>query len=230
MIRRSALVVAALLAVLPALASAQETGTRLGPHNRAKPSANLSLSEADRSRKMMLDYARCLIGVDEQGVRAMTTSFPESQDYARRARRISTDACVADGMMTFNANILRASLFTAFYLREFGRAPAPLAATPIDFKADAAGQNADEANRYVVMRQFAECVVRADPAASRAVVLGPIGSAAEDEAFRAIAPQLAPCLPQGSSIKAGRTVLSGLIAEVLYRLATTTPTASAGKS
>ncbi|ATE63141.1 hypothetical protein [Rhizorhabdus dicambivorans] len=223
--------IAGALALSPALAAAQDTGTRINRYPKAWQSNDIAMSEGDRARQTMLDYARCLIRSNETRVRAFATVFPDTLDYQSRAKRLSTDECIGDGILSFNTGILRASVYTALYLQDFGRSAPALSATPIDYKADTTGQDPARANQYVVLREFAECVVRAAPAESRAVVIGPIGSKAEDEAFRALAPSLGPCLPQGSSIKAGRTMLSGLLAEALYRLsAAPSQASSAGMS
>ena len=212
------ILLAILVALGPVAARAQDTGTRINRYPKAYSSADIALSDRDRSRQTMLDYARCLIRSNNVRVRAFVADFPETLKYQQRAKQMSTDECIGDGILGFNTGILRASLYSALYIDQFGRAPAPLATTPIDYAKDAAGQEAEAANRYVVMRQFAECVVRADPAAARETVIAPIGSVREDAAYTALAPRLGPCLPQGSNIRFGRTALSGLLAEVLYRL------------
>lgn len=217
------LALAGLIACGPVAASAQDTGTRVNRYPKAYESNDIALSDRDRSRQTMLDYARCLIRSNGVRVRAFVADFPETLKYQQRAKQMSTDACIGDGILGFNPGILRASLYTALYIDGFGRAAGPLAGEPIDYRHDAAGQDADAANRYVVMRRFAECVVRADPAAARETVVAPIGSGREDAAYAALAPHLGPCLPQGSNIRFGRTALSGLLAEVLYRLSTTAP-------
>lgn len=217
------ILLAGLVALGPVAASAQDTGTRINRYPQAFNSSDIALSERDRSRQTMLDYARCLIRSNGVRVRAFVADFPETLKYQQRAKQMSTDACIGDGILGFNPGILRASLYTALYIDQFGRAASPLPATPLDYALDTTGQNADAANRYVVMRQFAECVVRADPAAARETVVAPIGSGREDAAYAALGDKLAPCLPQGSNIRFGRTALSGLLAEVLYRLSTTAP-------
>jgi hypothetical protein len=66
---------------------------------------------------------------------------------------------------------------------------------------------------------LAECSVRRDPAAAKALLVAPIGTPEEDSAFKALAPAMSHCIPTGKQVRLNRTVTKGSIALNYYRLA-----------
>lgn len=71
----------------------------------------------------------------------------------------------------------------------------------------------------IAFSQFGECVARADPVGSYALLGTEPTSPAEGAAIQALMPALAGCLDQGEQFDANRTNIRGIIAVNLYRLA-----------
>lgn len=63
------------------------------------------------------------------------------------------------------------------------------------------------------------CVARANPAAAKALLETPPGTARENAAFRAVVPLLGPCVPAGATLIFKKTVIRGSIAIALYNSA-----------
>lgn len=186
----------------------------------ADPAANKEMSEVDRGRITMINFAGCLIKYDRRAAMSFLTVFPGTPEFRDRAVRLAKPICLKGGALKFNEQHLRGSLFVQLYAEKFGQSAPPLRAEPINYVTDIAGQDTAKASAYVASRQFVECVARAAPTESRDVVMARIGSSQDDASFKAITPFLGPCLLAGAEVKLSRPALSGLMAEVLYRLST----------
>lgn len=71
---------------------------------------------------------------------------------------------------------------------------------------------------FSVLSLYGECVVRANPAAARALLMADPESPAEAAQFAAIRNSLAACLPEGMTLSFGKLPLRGTIAVNYYRL------------
>jgi len=71
---------------------------------------------------------------------------------------------------------------------------------------------------FAPLQMIGECAVRSNPGGTRAVIEAPVGSPAENEAYRTVIPSLKACLPANNTYKFSRTVLEGLFAEAIYNL------------
>ena len=192
------------------------------------------MSKADRARLVMLEFGQCTVRYNLPGARKVSLLFPWTPEFVQQAKKISESECLlgegAVAELRSSPNLMRGAIYQAFYLDRFRRAAPQLAAGPLDLSAETAGQDQGRVQLYVALRRFGECVVRAAPAESRAVLLAPIGTKEEAAAYQALAPNLGPCLQQGQSVTFSKSMLGGLIAEVAYRLSTQAPSASvAGK-
>ena len=74
---------------------------------------------------------------------------------------------------------------------------------------------AERAQAQAVMRGFAQCVVRGDPASAKAVMMTTAGSAEERAIFMKMASSRARCLPKGQLRMKGNW-MRGALAEQLY--------------
>lgn len=68
---------------------------------------------------------------------------------------------------------------------------------------------------------YGECVVRADPARAKALLLAEPESAAEREGFKALQPAFSQCMPEEKTMTLDKSVLRGVVAVNYYRLAMT---------
>lgn len=205
----------ALLAT-PQTASAEQ---RSGTHIDTPPPAEISqgLSPADNARATMLAFGACVVQSRRAGVERALAISPLDDRYKRELRNLATNDCLRAGEIRFDFLLMRGSLFAALYRIDFRAGPGALAAEPIDFAADLHGADSGDARDYLGLHQFADCVVRADPAAARALVMAPVAGRTEATAFATLGPRFSACIQQGQNIRFTRIVLTSLIAEALYR-------------
>lgn len=175
-----------------------------------------SLSPADKARVTLNAYAACLATHDRAQVARYLATPPDSSAAAAASHGLAAAQCLRYGDLGYADEQLRGALYIAL-VRDGVARSAPATLSAVDYTTGAGAENADAAARAVALRQFADCVVRADPVASRNAVTSPVGSDAERAAYRALSPVYAGCMTQGSTARLNRTVLSGLLAETLYR-------------
>ena len=72
---------------------------------------------------------------------------------------------------------------------------------------------------FSYLSRYGECVVRADPAGSRALLAAKPETPEEASRFAALRLALATCLPEGHTLEFGKLALRGTIAVNYYRLA-----------
>ncbi|MBX3564675.1 MAG: hypothetical protein KF730_08880 [Sphingomonas sp.] len=116
--------------------------------------------------------------------------------------------------LTTNPISFRGQLFKAMVLRDFARKPAAFGPTALTMT----GDNSD-------LFQFANCVIRRDPAASMTLFKANAGTAAEATAFGAIKPYLDEC-GAGRRVSIDKGTLIGFMAEAYYREASASSASS----
>jgi hypothetical protein len=72
---------------------------------------------------------------------------------------------------------------------------------------------------YAFLSHYGECIVRADTAGAKALLLATPDSADEAARFAALGPSLSRCLPEGTTLRFGKVTLRGSVAINYYRLA-----------
>jgi hypothetical protein len=188
---------------------------------RARPATfynDPSKSRDDTVRAFMVDYAKCAYELDKRGAEKLMDMIPGTSAYAQMAKRVAANQCMAVGDIKFQHSSLQGALYAHRYRAEFGSRVPTLNTEPIDYAKLAASAEAPWAARYVAYRKLAQCVVRADPIAARALVMGPVGGAAEAGAVQAISASLGSCLEKGATLALTKDRLVGIVAEALYRL------------
>lgn len=126
------------------------------------------------------------------------------------------------GTLRFREHLFRGGLYEALYRSRFRTPPPGFAALPpLAYRwTDARGATGSRA----VSREraaFGECVVRAGPAESHALLQTEVTRDAEQAAFAALLPHFSACVPAGASLRFSRPVLRGIVAEALYELSVT---------
>lgn len=210
-------------------AAAQELGTRLGPRGTPAVIAKGGMTTSDTARLAIVDFATCVL--QRERARAMTTlaAFPDRAGY-EGLRKLGRNGCLSQGTLEFDLTLFRGALFTALYRERFGAKLPVLPEASANFREGAPDPLDDISGQAIALREFGECVVRRDPGVVHSIVTAKIGSAEEDALYKALVPHLGPCLNAGLQVKFSKTVLSGLLAEVLYRdAASGSTTPSAGK-
>ncbi len=186
--------------------------------------------QARHARRVLAGGAQCLLSDRPSNVRAFLKMFPQSKDAARSATYLNQGDCVdgASGgqQMNFGPTMLRGAIYKAMYVRDFaGKAP-EMGSAP-DYTVDARGQDAAAVKNYVADRQFAACVIRAKPDLARAYVLAEPEGNAEFDALKALQPTIEDCTSSDRDAPMTRSTISGLVSEVLYRMATSDRAANA---
>jgi hypothetical protein len=80
-------------------------------------------------------------------------------------------------------------------------------------------QDYQDKEAFTYLSQYGECVVRADPADARALLLAKPESDGEKASFAALNGALGNCLEEGRTMALGKVALRGTIAVNYYRLA-----------
>lgn len=213
--RRILTLMAATAILAPVLASAQETNSRVRRFTEAKIPDTARLSEAEKAQRTMDAYGDCVL--DHSAKRAAQYIVTVPGDASDKlAHGLAINECMYLGRLVFSDSVLRGALYRALYRRNFEKAPVALKAEPIDYMADFQGQ--PDRSQYVALRQFSECVVRANPAASRELTLALAGTQRAKTAFAMLMPAFGPCVPQGNNVSFSKSMIAGLIGESLYRL------------
>lgn len=154
--------------------------------------------------------------------------------------------------MGFTGDLYRYALADALVNRELAAQPAPdLAAVPklvhheageppqaVDAKGrklgkrklEAAQERYGHAVAFAFLSRYGECVVRADTAGAKALLLTTPDSAEEASGFTALRPAMARCLPEGQTLRSGKVALRGSIAVNYYRLAHLARTSAGARS
>jgi len=208
-----ALAACAALAATPAYG---QSGSRLAPVPPRTPS---NYSTEDGIRLLVSEFAECVISHDRKHVDSYLATPPESAQSDRLWPTIAKSSCLSIGALTLTDAGFRGAAYGRLYKSDFGKkGPTDFSAVaPIDYR-----QGLDPGvaqNRInVAARIFADCVARADPADSKALVLSRIASDDEAAAFDRLQPASRNCLNQGISVTFSKAALRALMGEALYRL------------
>lgn len=186
------------------------------------------MSNIDKGRAAVFDFAKCLYESDKAGSRQVLSSGP-GKSLQAAVTSFADGRCWLRGFVSFRPTTLQGAVFTTAYRAEFRNDVPALPAEPIDYAVAAGSVDNAVAARYVALRKFGDCVVRADVEAARRVVLADIASSAEAKAFSELSPQLSACITVGQSVTLTKDLVKSTIAEVLYRNATQSALAKVGR-
>jgi hypothetical protein len=189
------------------------------------------------SRAVMAEFAGCVVR-RKHDVAAEVVLDPSQQLGSEDNKGLFISDCMPSGArMRAKAAQMRYGLAEALVLADVKAAPddlsqvAPLQHPPfVDASMPAAVAAdpervarwqafAEAAQSYANLAPIGECVVRADPARSLALLQTEVESDAEKTAVGALAPVLPGCVKKGEQLAINRFNLRGTIALNLYRLA-----------
>ena len=221
-----------LLLTIAALAGAAQgrevSGVRAGPTVVERSVASPS---QDVSRAVLAEFSRCIVR-RKHDIAARVVLDPAASLGRERAEGLFISDCMPPrSRMRVNATQMRYGLAEALTIADaktlsfdFANV-APLAhpssASPASFAAEQAA--------LAAASPFGECVVRAAPAQSLAVLRTRVGSPEESAAMESLFPLLGTCLGKGKEMRLNRFVMRGTLALNLYRLARAPRVAAAGK-
>lgn len=240
------LVSAAAMLAAASPASAQRgdvIGTRAGPIlvDRTVDARNAGLSRA-----VMAEFARCIVRRKHDAA-ARVVLDPAADLGAERERGLFISDCMPSRTrMRAKAMQMRYGLAEALVVADLKQVAASFADVaplqhhpfvdrpmPAEVAADPerlAGWNAfaEAATAYAALSPYGECIVRADPAGSVALLRTPLDGDEEKAAIAALAPALSNCVVKGQKLAINRFNLRGTVALNLYRLAKAPRVAPAG--
>jgi hypothetical protein len=197
----------------------------------AKTSPAQKSKENDAARLSMRDFAECLVrsryGSRVRNIDAFLAMSPFAPDVDAAAGKFATPDCLKSrdafsyiAKLQMKAQLLRGALFRARFINAFKARPLPASFAAHDVKAR---WHVPTNDPFAPLQAIGECVVRGNPAGTRAVIEAPVGSSAEDAAYKHVIPTLQQCMPAGGTFTFSRTVLEGLFAESLYNLSVSQP-------
>jgi hypothetical protein len=198
------------------------------------------------TRALMHAYAKCVVDRKPAKASEAILANVDSGTIVRRYGMLINGECLArearDSVkMSFSGDLYHYALAEALVNRELGDLTLPdLSGLPRlshrepgeePREVTAAGKKLskrkfEEARNgyaksvaYSFLSKYGECVVRLNPAGAKALLLTAADSQDETARFAALRPALASCMPEGNTIRFGRTALRGSIAINYYRLA-----------
>jgi hypothetical protein len=192
-----------------------DTGSMFSHNSRARIPEGKTL-RGEKARPIIDEFGACIVNRFRMRALRAVSTLPESFAGARAISDVSVDECVEQGEMKMNEAVIRASLYRALYVADYRRIAPQVRPIIIDFTQGQVGLTG-QAKMGVTLRQFADCVVRSNAAAVRTLVLAPSGTPSESAAMGAVGPYLGQCLTPGSRMEFTKSILFGLLSEVLYR-------------
>jgi len=189
------------------------------------------------SRAVMAEFAGCVVRRKHDAAAKVVLDPSQAFGSEENEGLFISDCMPSGSRMRAKAAQMRYGLAEALVLADVQAAPADLAQVaplqhlpfvdrpmPAEVAADparVAGWQAfaEAAQAYAALAPLGECVVRANPAGSLALVRTKVESEAEKLALGALAPSLPGCVTKGQKLSINRFNLRGTIALNLYRLA-----------
>src|SRR3954470_10579322 len=213
---------------------------------QAFPSDGESDYSPKEVRTLMYAYAKCVVGREPRRASEALLANIDNATFIKYYGRLIIGECLVRethvaSRMTFKGDLYRYALADALVKRELATHPVPdLSAVPRlshrepgpeprPFNAkgkklsareyDEALKNYRQNVTFSFLSKYGECVVRAAPAESRALLATVPDSVEETSRFGALQPALATCMPEGHTVRFGRVALRGSLAINYYRLA-----------
>ena len=213
-----ALISASLVTAASATAAPQKLERDTGSNSPEAPRARIpngAGKDPTIARKVVADFARCVVDRNAKEIHR-AFSLPPGRNYWRTMSVIATNQCLAEGQMSIPQSVMRGAIFAELFRRFTRDSVRLVAVAPIDFS-QAVEKDDQPGRTQRAKMQLAACIVRTDRMNSTAVVLEPTGSSTQEAAFKALAPSIGPCVSEGEQMTISKSILEGILAEVLYR-------------
>lgn len=204
-----------------------ETGTRIPTPTPVTISDRTGLSDADRARIALVAFGECTVARSPKLAQELVTTPADEAAVDKVLARMATPDCLREGEMRMSGMLMRGAVFVGLYRSAYGRARPAISNEPTDFSKEVSNVAKPSARQHMILREFGDCIVRAAPEQSRALLLAVPASKAEQAAFGEIVPKLGPCLVAGNNVTFSKITLTGVVGEALYRLASRSSAASA---
>ena len=196
------------------------TGSNIPVPKRGRIPDSVSYSEADRGRIAAAGVARCIVDSAPDKVKT-ALSLPFGKELNKTLAALAAEDCLSTGEVHYSATLFRGALFAELWRRRVaaeakGQSWGP-ALDAYDPSLPVAADADPATKQQLGLLWFADCIVKRDRAAANDVVVRPIASKEQAEAYTRLIPNLSPCLLQGQEVKFSKPVLEGVLAAVLYR-------------
>lgn len=225
--RRGLIAIALGLASLSVGAQAQtetDTGSLIPVPKRARIQEDAK-DQVDAARVTASDFARCVVARNPKGV-ARAIGLPPGPAASTAMTALATSECLDSGEMTIPQRLMRGAIFVELYRVRESKKVNIAPPQPLDLDNPILPEFQQDRMRYALL-YFGGCVVKRDERDARGIVLLKTASPAQNDAFKAILPNLGPCLVSGQKIAFSKSIIEGILAEVLYR-GTVGPATGAG--
>lgn len=221
MTRWSVLIGMMAVAVLPWGSAAE--GQKAPPTGSVIPRSGPATLEPGRDHggealDTMRAYGMCAAR-DHLRIKKLLAALPESKDEYKAAGWAATNACINNGVLSFNARLLRGVSAESLVTEMNGADPRTWAKMPtFDVPSADMLKAAEPAQRTAVaLVLFGQCVATADMADVGALLATDPDSQAETDAFQKLQTAFGPCATKGVSFSLNRFQLRGYLAEGAYR-------------
>jgi hypothetical protein len=203
--------------------------------------------DSKETREIQAKFGECAVKKNPASARRMVLDVNLSDPaWTRTFERVADRHCLVGKIpahnwvrMTFPLDTMRYLLADALVRREFHSAVPPSIANAAPLEQPTFGQPRFQfhVSKYKVGRsdqqrasqevrlglifvtQFGECVARAHPGKSHALLMTQPASVEEGTVFQQLTPEFAACLPSGQKLEFNKATLRGTIAMNFYRLA-----------
>jgi hypothetical protein len=207
------------------------------------------------TRALTYAYAKCVVGREPRWASAALLADVDNATFLEKYHRLIIGACLvrethAAAQMRFKGDLYRYALADALVRRELASEPVPNLANvppishrepgpaplPVDEKGSKLSQQRyeealkghDAQVAFNFLARYGDCVVRAAPAQTKALLLTKPDSPEETVQFGGLGPALGNCMPEGHTLRFGRVALRGTLAINYYRLAHAARAAATG--
>jgi hypothetical protein len=211
----------------------------------ASPAAEKSDMSPHQTRLMIRTYGDCVVKKQHRRAAEAIAANADNSTLMRKYPQLIDGTCVplppgTTVRVKFEGDQYRYALADALVRSDFAAAAVPSfdAVPRLDHETPKEPSRTDSRGRplspgkyqgalqayqkqqaFALVSLYGECVVRADPAAARALLATDPESSAEMAQLTAMHEALATCLPEGTTVSFDKLVLRGTIAVNYYRLA-----------
>ncbi|MHA6770231.1 hypothetical protein [Sphingobium ummariense] len=194
-----------------------ETGSHVERPRPARIPEAKNLSDADRGRIAAAEFADCMTARRKSSAVAYLAMPYGSRESVRALARMADNVCLSSGQLKMPPALVRGAVFRSMYKWTFGDKAPALGQTPPDYASYIADSMDAGGALQLLMLEFASCVIRANPASAREMLLAQAGSAKESQAFKALVPLMSSCFPKGKTAELSKATVTGIMAEAMYR-------------
>ena len=182
--------------------------------------------KTDSERNTMAAYTSCLVNTEAYELRALLDRKVVSSSMGGNWGRYATPSCLSNQLsgpgaakLSFAPILMRGGVFEALYHKDFGGAGASDAfegLAAVHYPVDLATADPGAAS-YAMEMHIGDCTVRKAPSLAERLIDTRVGSDDESAAIQALIPTLSVCTDKGQTLKFSKSIIRGMVAEVLYR-------------